>query len=186
MLEAAKIRLSPKGESSGAPLDTAIETVADADTDTSQDSASGDSSALGLDLDTLLGDAFEEAFAALPTLSIGIEVDDMFAKKDGIYQHTQQDGPEWERPASAEFIFVGDESDKSFSINCGIRIQGGSSRNPDIPKHSFSLRFRQEYGAGKLEYPLFREAPVGETAVRRFDFLQLRSGFNFAWPYTHE
>ena len=47
-----------------------------------------------------------------------------------------------------------------------MRIQGGSSRNPDIPKHSFSLRFRKEYGEGKLEYPLFKNSPHGERSSR--------------------
>ena len=66
-----------------------------------------------------------------------------------------------------------------------VRIQGGSSRNPDTPKHSLSLRFRKEYGAGKLDYPLFADAPSGDTAVAEFDFLQLRCGYNFGWIHRH-
>lgn len=32
---------------------------------------------------------------------------------------------------------------------------------------------------------MFAEAPYGESAVDRFDFLQLRAGFNFAWTHRH-
>ncbi len=128
-------------------------------------------------------DDFEEAFRVFPSLSISMDKDDMFGSK-GIYQNTTQEGPDWERAAMAEFIFPDDPGD-SFHVPCGIRIQGGSSRNTDIPKHSFSLRFRERYGLGELNAPLFREAPFGESAVERFDFLQLRSGFNFAWTHRH-
>ncbi len=129
-------------------------------------------------------DDFEAAFTAFPTLSLGIALEDMFDRREGIYQNTQQEGHEWERPVSAEFIFPNDV-DESFGVNAGIRIQGGSSRNTDIPKHSFSLRFRQQYGLGELRYPFFKDQPSGHTATNRFDYLQLRSGFNFAWTHRH-
>ena len=128
-------------------------------------------------------DDFAEAFRIFPTLSIAMDREDMFGRQ-GIYQNTGQDGPQWERPTSVEFIFP-DDPNESFRVSCGIRIQGGSSRQDDIPKHAFSLRFREEYGLGELSYPLFRGTPFGETAVERFDFLQLRSGFNFAWTHRH-
>jgi hypothetical protein len=124
-----------------------------------------------------------EALKNFPTLSIAIDRDQMFAA-GGLYQNPQSQGDAWERPVSAELI-IPDGSEPGFQVNAGMRIQGGSSRNPDIPKHSLSLRFRRQYGPGKLRYPLFADAPFGNSAVEEFDFLQLRSGFNFAWCHRH-
>ncbi len=123
------------------------------------------------------------ALKSFPTLSLVLNRDDMFGGS-GIYQNPQSQGDAWERPVSAELI-IPDGSEPGFQIDAGIRVQGGSSRNPDTPKHSLSLRFRKEYGAGKLEYPMFADAPFGNTAVEEFDFLQLRCGYNFGWIHRH-
>ncbi|NIP92536.1 MAG: hypothetical protein GWO24_03330, partial [Akkermansiaceae bacterium] len=129
------------------------------------------------------GPGMIDALTTFPSLSIAIDPDHMFGPQ-GIYQNPQSQGDAWERPVSAELI-IPDDSEPGFQINAGMRIQGGSSRNPDIPKHSLSLRFRRQYGPGKLDYPMFADAPFGESAVEEFDFLQLRAGFNFAWPHRH-
>mgnify|MGYP001262435305 CR=1 FL=1 len=123
------------------------------------------------------------ALRAFPSLSIAIKQDDFYGSK-GLYQNPKSQGDGWERSVSVEFIPNNDHEDK-FQINSGMRIQGGSSRNPDIPKHSFSLRFRKEYGNAKLKYPLFKDSPFGESAVQEFDYLQLRGGFNFGWTHRH-
>ncbi|MGJ8697569.1 MAG: lamin tail domain-containing protein [Verrucomicrobiaceae bacterium] len=123
------------------------------------------------------------ALEKFSTLSLTIDPDDFYGTQ-GIYQNPQSDGPNWERPVSAELI-AHNGSESGFQIDAGLRIQGGSSRNPDTPKHSLSLRFRNDYGAGKLNYPLFRDAPHGRTAVEKFDTLQLRSGYNFGWTHRH-
>ena len=104
--------------------------------------------------DPAYADEFEDAFAAMPTLSLTFDQDALFDPSTGIYQQPQSDGSAWERPVSAEF-FLPDGSESGFQINAGIRIQGGSSRSTDTPKHSLSLRFRSQYGEGKLRYPLF-------------------------------
>lgn len=127
---------------------------------------------------------FDEAFAALPTLSLVFAPDALFHPSTGIYQRPSQEGIAWERPLSVEF-FVPNGSEPGFQIDAGIRIQGGSSRNTDTPKHSFSLRFRADYGSEKLRYPLFEKTPSGETAVERFDLLQLRPEYNFGWMHRH-
>lgn len=129
-------------------------------------------------------DTFDEAFAALPTLSLVFDPDAFFHASTGIYQRPDGEGSNWERPLSAEFM-VADESEPGFQINAGVRVQGGSSRNPDTPKHSLSLRFRAEYGNEKLRYPLFENTPGGEGAVDRFDVLQLRPEYNFGWMHRH-
>lgn len=127
---------------------------------------------------------FEAAFAALPTLSLVFDPDALFHSSTGIYQRPGSQGDAWERPLSAEF-FVPDHSEPGFQINAGIRIQGGSSRSTDTPKHSLSLRFRAEYGDEKLRYPLYNDSPGGETAVEEFDLLQLRPEYNFGWMHRH-
>jgi hypothetical protein len=123
------------------------------------------------------------ALQKFPSLSLTMDPDDFYGPQ-GIYQNPQSDGPSWERAISAELI-AHNGSEAGFQINAGLRIQGGSSRSPDTPKHSMSLRFRNDYGSGKLRYPLFRNAPDGRTAVDQFDTLQLRSGYNFGWTHRH-
>ncbi len=134
--------------------------------------------------DPAYADTFEAAFEAMPTLSLVFDPDALFERTRGIYQRPDGEGRAWERPVSAEF-FVSDDSEPGFQINAGIRIQGGSSRNTDTPKHSLSLRFRAEYGDEKLRYPLFENTPIGHTAVERFDVLQLRPEYNFGWMHRH-
>ncbi len=133
--------------------------------------------------DPRYADEIQQALRTFPSLSIACDPEALFGTK-GLYQNPREDGASWERPVSAELI-VPDHSEPGFQIDAGLRIQGGSSRNPDTPKHSFSLRFRKEYGAGKLDYPLFQASPYGDGAVERFDFLQLRSGYNFGWTHRH-
>ncbi|MEZ5304533.1 MAG: CotH kinase family protein [Verrucomicrobiales bacterium] len=101
----------------------------------------------------------------------------------GFHQNPQAEGS-GQGGISAEWL-SNDGSEPGFQVNCGLRIQGGSSRSPDTPKHSLSLRFRSGYGAGKLRYPLFKDAPQGESALDAFDFIQLRSGYNHAWMHRH-
>jgi hypothetical protein len=133
--------------------------------------------------DPRYADEIEQSLRAFPSLSIACKPESVFGA-DGLYQNPQNQGSAWERPISVELITANDE-EPGFHVNAGLRIQGGSSRNPDTPKHSFSLRFRKQYGTGTLDYPLFHQAPSGNTAVERFDFLQLRSGYNFGWTHRH-
>ena len=134
--------------------------------------------------DPTYSDQFEESFAALPTLSLVFDSDAFFDESDGIYQNPLREGAAWERPLSAELI-VPNGTEEGFQIDAGVRIQGGSSRDPDTPKHSLSLRFRRQYGAGKLDYPLFQNEPHGEDAAESFDYLQLRPEYNFGWMHRH-
>ena len=131
-------------------------------------------------------DYVDEVIPALEkfaSLSLTIDPDDFYGTQ-GLYQNPESSGPNWERAVSAELISHNGE-ETGFQIDAGLRIQGGSSRNPDTPKHSMSLRFRNQYGAGKLNYPLFRNAPDGRDAVEKFDTLQLRSGYNYGWVHRH-
>jgi len=128
-------------------------------------------------------DHMREAMMSLPAVSIVTDRNNLFSRLTGIYANPMQEGSkddklEWERPASAELIYP--DGSKSFQINCGLRIQGGHSRRPEkSPKHAFSLRFRDIYGPGRLEYPLFGE----DWPVQSFDTLHLRAGFNNVWTH---
>src|SRR5690606_6056161 len=63
-------------------------------------------------------------------------------------------------------------------VDAGLRIRGAFSRTPDNPKHSLRLFFRNEYGPGKLRYPLFDTEGVDE-----FDKVDLRTSQNYSWAY---
>lgn len=61
------------------------------------------------------------------------------------------------------------EEDNSFSIPCGFKLFGGSTRG--MAKKSFSLKFRKEYGEGTLNYQVFDNRDFS-----KFNTLILRSG----------
>lgn len=118
-------------------------------------------------------DRFLAGLRAIPTLSLVMEKDD-FVGDAGIYAHPLQRGDRWERPVSVELIDPVSQS--TSQIDAGIRVQGGASRNPEIGKHSLSLRFRDEYGTGRWKQTLFEKTPVDE-----FSTLALRAGSNNSW-----
>jgi hypothetical protein len=124
-------------------------------------------------------DAMEPALRSLPTLSIVMDVADLFSEERGIYANPRQSGAGWERPTSVELIHS--DGSKGFQIDCGIRIQGGWNRRPEeSPKHAFRLVFRKKYGAGKLKHLLFEREGVAE-----FNELILRAGCNNTWLHWH-
>jgi hypothetical protein len=129
-----------------------------------------------------------EALAAIPTLSIVMNPDDLFGPANGIYTHATQrasDNPFWEKKCSAEYFFHPDYDGiyrigSGFQIDCGIAINGNFSRLSHNPKHSFRLKFKDEYGPAKLDYPLFPNSPVDE-----YDTVVIRTGHNQGWASNH-
>src|SRR6185436_13607177 len=119
-------------------------------------------------------DAIRPALKSLPTFSLVLDVDDLFGPERGIYANAEKGGREWERAASVELL--PGPGQKGFESNCGVRIRGGFSANGFNPKHAFRLFFRKEYGAGKLEYPVF-----GDAKTREFDSFDLRCSQNYSW-----
>lgn len=111
---------------------------------------------------------------SIPSFSIVADLEDLFGAKRGVYSNPGEQGRESERACSVEMIDPVKNSD--FQIDCGIRIRGGFSRLPVNAKHAFRLFFRDEYGSGKLRYPLF-----GTNGVREFDNLDLRTFQNYSW-----
>ena len=113
----------------------------------------------------------------IPTLSLVLDPDDLFGAEDGLYVHSQQRGDGWERPVSVELILP--DGSTGFHEDCGVRIHGyGWRAHKNTLKHSLRLEFKAKYGAKKLEYPLFPDAP---PEVERFDSIVLRSQGSRGW-----
>lgn len=108
----------------------------------------------------------KEGLRSIPTISIVTDMDNFTE----LYSNPSQRGVEWERPAS--ITLMDPTSDKpGFQIKAGLRFHGHAGGRKDMPKHSFRLFFKADYGATKLEYPLFETSPV-----ERFDTIVLRAG----------
>jgi hypothetical protein len=105
--------------------------------------------------------------AELPMLSLIIDPDDLWDPARGLYTNPEEKGITWERPAYVTYVDKDRRSE--FHIPAGVRIHGGGSRSCD--KKALRLYFRQEYGASRLEYPLF-----ADSEVRSFKRLVLHNG----------
>jgi len=105
--------------------------------------------------------------ARLPVLSLIIDPADL----QNLDAHYLSRGRDWERPVHLTFITPDHQT--GFTQAAGLRIRGKGSQS--LPKKSFWLYFRQEYGKGKLRYPLF-----GDSEVQAFDHLVLDAGGNQA------
>lgn len=97
--------------------------------------------------------AILDSLRAVPTVSLVLPGEDFF-ESGGIYAHPTNKGRLWERETSVEYFDP--NSTDEFQIDAGLRVHGGSSRSHSItPAHSLRLHFRGEYGATKLEFPLY-------------------------------
>ncbi|MCA9216537.1 MAG: chitobiase/beta-hexosaminidase C-terminal domain-containing protein, partial [Planctomycetales bacterium] len=144
-------------------------------------SISGQTLNYGMDRDIVnsptWGPQLEEALKQVPSFSIVMDIDDLLGSSRGIYTHASNRGSAWERPISVELIDpLGLQ--EGFTENAGVRIRGGFSRTGSNPKHSFRLFFREEYGAAKLNYPLF-----GDEGTNEFDGVDLRTTQNYLWAF---
>ncbi len=112
-------------------------------------------------------------FGDFPIVSVVIPPEDLFDPDDGIYENATMHGINWERAASIEWL----DSDQSWGSPCGLRIQGGSSRQgAKSTKKSFRAHFRREYGANRLDQEVFEEGGAGG-----YDVLVLKGGYNRTW-----
>ncbi|MBN1673108.1 MAG: lamin tail domain-containing protein, partial [Kiritimatiellae bacterium] len=114
---------------------------------------------------------------SIPTLSLVCDKNDLFDRYQGIYTNPGRDA-NWEREErgiSAEWLHP--DGSEGFQIDCGLMMGGasppGETGSPG-GKKNMSLRFRSEYGPGRLQYGKLFE----HTAVDRFNSLTLRSGGN--------
>jgi hypothetical protein len=120
---------------------------------------------------------WREALMQIPSMSIVTEMKNLFDATTGIYANAMGHGEEWERPMSLELLDPTNAVPGRFQENCGLRIRGGFSRNPQFFKHSFRVFFRRDYGAGKLIYPLFEN-----EGAQEFETFDLRTSQNYSWP----
>ncbi len=134
----------------------------------------------GMDPDIVNNAAYKDTIKndllTIPTYSIVMDLNDLFSPTTGIYANPSGEGKAWERPMSLELIYP--DGSKGFQENGGIRIRGGYSRSTANPKHAFRLFFRDEYGAGKLKFPVF-----GPDGPREFDCFDLRTFQNYSWSF---
>ena len=125
---------------------------------------------------------FTDGLTAIPSISLVVDLDDLFGAEWGIYTHPQQKGVDWERAASVEIIDpAAPAGARDLQVNCGVRIQGGAFRRFNMSlKNSFRLLFKRRYGPSKLRYNLF---PDALRAVSEFDTLILRmvSSDGYQW-----
>jgi hypothetical protein len=126
--------------------------------------------------DTRYKNTIKNDLKSLPSFSIVMKLDDLFNSTTGIYANPGQDGATWEKPCSLELIYP--DGTKGFQSNAGIRIRGGFSRSTSNPKHAFRFFFNQQYGSGKLSYPLF-----GPSGADSFDKFDLRTFQNYSWSF---
>lgn len=123
---------------------------------------------------TLPGYSVREALLDIPSFSfcIAMEPDEFISDASGLWANP---GIYTEYKCSIEYIPVDGSDD--FQEDCKIENHGGSSRRPwRMQKHNLRLTFTGEYGAAKLNYPLFPDSPV-ET----FNQLLLRASFTDSW-----
>jgi len=123
-------------------------------------------------------DRLQPALLGLPALSLVMPVEDWFSPARGIYSNGEKEGLSWERRCSAELLWP--DGREGFQVNCGVRIQGGTSPTPwRNSKLSMRLFFRSDYGPKRLDYDWFPDSPVGS-----FDRLILDAGYNYTWSYA--
>jgi hypothetical protein len=116
------------------------------------------------------------ALTQVPMLSLVTDQANLTGASRGIYVNAATEG--LEQAGSLELIQP--DGTPGFSVDAGVRIRGGQSRGGNFPKHSFNLFFRDEYGAPKLDFPLF-----GPDGANKFDTISLRCehGYAYADPY---
>jgi len=119
-------------------------------------------------------DEMVASLKSLPSFSIVTSMDNIFGETNGVYSNPGEQGRESERPCSLELLHP--DGGPEFQINCGIRIRGGFSRMLLNAKHAFRLFFREEYGQGKLKFPLF-----GKDAAQEIENFDLRTFQNYSW-----
>ncbi|HEY7533705.1 MAG TPA: CotH kinase family protein, partial [Nitrospiraceae bacterium] len=103
-----------------------------------------------------------QSLQSLPTMSIVTAHDDMWSYWDGIYPQAEEQGPEWRRPGSIEYIDP--STGENWQHNVGVQIHGVSGRNPwHNKKHSFRLIFNPDFGGpDRLNFPLFDQSSFAD------------------------
>ena len=112
----------------------------------------------------------------LPVVSLVTEPDNLWSEEKGICAMGPGASPEfphkganfwqdWERPITVSLL---EKDGVAFSQAAGISIHGAYSRARALK--GFAIAFRDSYGKGSLDYPLF-----GEDGLERFESFVLRA-----------
>jgi hypothetical protein len=122
----------------------------------------------------------QTALKSIRSLSVVLDYADLWGP-NGLYMNPQQRGLAWERASSIELINPPDATHPNgstgFRETCGLRIYGFGWRSHGASlKHAFRLKFKDVFGAKKLEHPLFPGWPV-----EKFDNIILRSQGSRGW-----
>jgi hypothetical protein len=113
-----------------------------------------------------LGPQMVDSLKAVPTVSIVTD-------NPGPFQNEGGSNIRSESPASVEMIFP--DGTPGFQENAGLKHFGGYYTN--FPKKSFRIGFRSQYGATKINYPIFDGFDYKHyPPTDRFDIMDLRSG----------
>jgi len=97
-----------------------------------------------------------EADREIPVINIVVDPADLFDPASGIYANPEERGIQWEREVHVAFFSADGEIFES--TDAGLRIHGGHSRG--LPKKSFRLYFRNDYGQYDWSLPWFGDSPV--------------------------
>ena len=133
----------------------------------------------------------------LPVLSLVTDPAHLWDEAQGIHVNAEERGRDSERPVTVEWLSP--EGELGFSVRAGLRIHGNISRLR-VPKRSFRLYFRGEYGLRELAYSLFGAEPVtGQSRTtpgsiraalagqgQTYDRLVLRAGVDDGWLWPCE
>lgn len=114
---------------------------------------------------TYLVDAEHE----LPVVHLAISQENLTGDQ-GVLNHT------WKNYEYEGVVTLIEDGEEKFSVPVGFRLHGNDSRLG--AKQNFQLRFRSEYGASKLQYPLFPDRDIQE-----YDSLLLKGGSE-DFPYA--
>ena len=113
-----------------------------------------------------LGPQMVASLKAVPTISIVTD-------NPGPFQNEEGSNIRSESPTSVEMIFP--DGRAGFQENAGLKHFGGYYTN--FRKKSFRIGFRSQYGATKVEYPIFDGFEYKYyPPTDRFDIMDLRSG----------
>jgi len=114
------------------------------------------------------------ALRALPSVSIVMNIDDLFGAEGFHNNGGRNNNAQWEKACSLEFLFG--DSTENYQVNAGVQPRGHNISS--VVKRGFRVDFKKMYGPGKLDFPAFKNAT--DTTVKsskKFDSMIMRPGF---------
>lgn len=119
-------------------------------------------------------------YGNMPVVSLVSDPKNLFNDTTGIYVPGINYQPntflanyylDWDRPANIEMYLPGGIN--AFNSNFKISINGQSS--PSSPQKGLNVNASSDYGASKIEYPLFENTTGVAKYIQKFDKIKLRA-----------